>query len=71
LIGVVQTPACRRPVSIAGVFFAGAMLQALLFGFAGLDFDATNGIFQTVECLPDSWKSLTITGIGPQKKHFL
>lgn len=47
---------------------AGAMLQAVMFGFGGLDFDNKKGIVQKTSCLPKSWKSLTIKGIGTEKQ---
>ena len=46
---------------------AGGMLQAILFGTGGLDItDAGVNILPTP--LPKAWKSLKITGIGPEKK---
>lgn len=48
---------------------AGGLLQVVLFGFGGLHF-STEGIVQKNPILPPGWKSLTITGAGPQKKTF-
>ncbi len=48
---------------------AGGMLQTILFGFAGLHI-TDNGIEQNKPTLPREWKSLTITGIGPDKRIF-
>ena len=48
---------------------AGGMLQAVLFGFGGLDI-GEHGITQLKTALPKSWKSLTISGVGPEKKTF-
>jgi len=48
---------------------AGGMLQAVLFGFAGLRL-TDEGLIQKNPCLPAKWKSLTITGVGPKKKTF-
>jgi len=48
---------------------AGGMLQAVLFGFGGLQI-TDNGIIQGKTCLPKQWKSLTIKGVGPNKKTF-
>lgn len=48
---------------------AGGMLQAVLFGFGGLDI-TENGIIQLNTNLPREWKSLKITGVGPEKKTF-
>ncbi|WP_430816101.1 glycosyl hydrolase family 95 catalytic domain-containing protein [Carboxylicivirga sp. RSCT41] len=46
---------------------AGGMLQAVLYGFAGIEL-TDDGIEQGRACLPDHWKSLTITGVGSDKK---
>lgn len=46
---------------------AGGMLQAVLCGFAGLRI-TDKGIVSREPCLPKTWKKLTITGVGPQKK---
>ncbi len=48
---------------------AGGMLQAVLFGFGGLDF-TDEGIVQGTGRLPKAWTSLTITGVGPDRKTF-
>lgn len=48
---------------------AGGMLQTVLFGFAGLDF-SDDGIVQRNPILPKEWKSLTIKGVGPEKKMY-
>ena len=48
---------------------AGGMLQTILFGFAGLDF-SDEGIVQKNPILPKEWKSLTIKGVGPDKKTY-
>ncbi|MBU2526975.1 MAG: glycoside hydrolase family 65 protein [Bacteroidetes bacterium] len=49
---------------------AGGMLQVVLFGFGGLDI-TENGIVQKNPILPKAWKSLTLKGIGPDKKTFV
>lgn len=46
---------------------AGGMLQAVLFGIGGLDI-TDKGIERLPTQLPTAWKSLRITGIGPQKE---
>ncbi len=46
---------------------AGGMLQAVLFGFGGLHI-TDDGIIQKEPGLPKQWKSLTIKGVGPDKK---
>ncbi|WP_299120004.1 glycoside hydrolase family 65 protein [uncultured Winogradskyella sp.] len=48
---------------------AGGMLQTVLFGFGGLHL-TENGIEQKNPILPKQWKSLTITGVGKEKKTF-
>ena len=48
---------------------AGGMLQAVLFGFGGLHL-TDDGIVQKNPILPKQWKSLTITGVGPDKKTY-
>lgn len=46
---------------------AGGLLQAVLYGFAGLDL-SDEGIVRRPPALPKEWKSLTIKGIGCQKE---
>lgn len=48
---------------------AGGMLQVVLFGFGGLDI-TENGIEQKKPILPSAWKSVTIKGVGPERKTF-
>ena len=48
---------------------AGGVLQGVLMGFGGLDI-TSKGIVQVKSTLPAQWKSLTITGVGNQKKTF-
>lgn len=48
---------------------AGGMLQTVLFGFGGLHL-TENGIEQKNPILPKQWTSLTITGVGKNKKVF-
>jgi len=45
------------------------MLQIVLFGFGGLDI-TDQGIVQKNPILPKGWKSLTLKGIGLQRKMF-
>jgi len=49
---------------------AGGIIQSLLMGFGGLDI-TSNGIVQIKTSLPKQWKSLTLTGVGTQKKTFI
>jgi len=48
---------------------AGGMLQAVIFGFGGLHI-TDNGVVQEEPCLPKQWKSLTIKGVGTEKKTY-
>ncbi len=48
---------------------AGGMLQVILFGFAGLDI-SDEGIIQRNPILPKQWTSLTIKGVGKEKRVF-
>jgi len=48
---------------------AGGSLQALIFGFGGLDF-GEKGIVQRRTALPSPWKSLELRGVGPQRATF-
>lgn len=48
---------------------AGGMLQTILFGFGGLHF-TEEGIVQKNPVIPNQWKSLTIKGVGPEKKIY-
>ncbi len=49
---------------------AGGILQSILMGFGGLDI-TSKGIVQIKTILPAQWKSLTIKGVGPEKKIFI
>jgi protein-glucosylgalactosylhydroxylysine glucosidase len=49
---------------------AGGLLQTILFGFGGLDI-SESGIIQRNPVLPKKWKSLTLKGIGTDKKTFV
>ncbi len=48
---------------------AGGIVQSILMGFGGLEI-TSNGIVQVPSALPENWKRLTLTGIGPEKKTF-
>jgi len=48
---------------------AGGMLQAVLFGFGGLQI-TDEGLVEGKPCLPEQWKSLTIKGVGSNHKTF-
>ncbi len=49
---------------------AGGMLQAILAGLGGLDI-TDQGIVQLKTKLPKAWKSLTLKGVGVDKKTFV
>ena len=49
---------------------AGGVLQAVLYGFGGLDFAHWDQIAKTSVCLPPTWKKLTITGIKHGGKRY-
>lgn len=49
---------------------AGGMLQTVLFGFGGLEL-TDKGLEQNNPILPSQWKSLTIKGVGKNKKTFI
>ncbi len=64
---IAETKGGTNPYFATG---AGGILQSVLMGFGGLDIMPT-GIQQVKTVLPQQWKSLTLTGIGPQKKTFI
>lgn len=49
---------------------AGGVLQAALMGFAGLEI-TPQGITQIKTALPPNWKSITVTGVGKEKKTWV
>ncbi len=63
---IAETKGGTNPYFATG---AGGILQAILNGFGGLEITPT-GITQIKSSLPKQWKSLTITGVGPEKKTF-
>ena len=63
---IAETKGGTNPYFATG---AGGILQSLLMGFGGLDI-TPKGIVQIPSKLPAAWKSLTITGIGPERKTF-
>ena len=62
-----ETASGNNPYFATG---AGGMLQAMLNGFAGLEI-TSNGIAQIPCKLPAAWRSLKITGIGPDKQTYI
>ena len=63
---IAETKGGTNPYFATG---AGGILQSLLMGFGGLDITST-GIVQLKTNLPSQWKSLTITGVGKDKKTY-
>ena len=63
---IAETKGGSNPYFATG---AGGVIQSLLMGFGGLDI-TPKGIIQIKSKLPKAWKSLTLTGIGPEKKNY-
>jgi protein-glucosylgalactosylhydroxylysine glucosidase len=63
---IAETKGGTNPYFATG---AGGIVQSLLMGFGGLDI-TPNGIVQLKSVLPAQWKSLTITGAGPERKTY-
>jgi trehalose/maltose hydrolase-like predicted phosphorylase len=57
---------CNNPYFLTA---AGGALQAVIFGFGGIEI-TNEGIVQVKSCLPKSWKSLTIKGAGVENKIY-
>ena len=62
-----ETAEGDNPYFITG---AGGTLQAVIMGFAGVDFGSAGTIVQTKNALPPHWKKITVKGIGMQKQTF-
>ena len=63
---IAETKGGTNPYFATG---AGGIVQSVLMGFGGLEI-TPKGIIQVRSALPKQWKSLTITGVGPEKKIF-
>jgi len=63
---IAETKGGTNPYFATG---AGGIVQSLLMGFGGLDI-TPNGLIQIKSTLPAHWKSLIITGAGPDRKTF-
>ena len=48
---------------------AGGLLQAVINGFCGLEL-TDEGVVQLPSALPSHWKSVTVTGVGPERKTY-
>ncbi len=64
---IAETKGGTNPYFATG---AGGILQSVLMGFGGLEI-TPQGITQVKTVLPKQWKSVTITGVGTQKKTFV
>ena len=63
---IAETKGGTNPYFATG---AGGVVQSVLMGFGGLEI-TPKGIIQIKSTLPATWKSLTLKGIGPDKKTF-
>ncbi|MBS1916811.1 MAG: glycoside hydrolase family 65 protein [Bacteroidetes bacterium] len=63
---IAETKGGTNPYFATG---AGGVLQAMLMGFGGLEI-TEKGITQVKSSLPAKWKSLSLTGIGMEKKNY-
>ncbi len=64
---IAETKGGTNPYFATG---AGGIIQSMLMGFGGLDI-TPKGIVQIKSKLPSNWKSLELTGIGPEKKNYI
>jgi protein-glucosylgalactosylhydroxylysine glucosidase len=64
---IAETKGGTNPYFATG---AGGILQSVLMGFGGLEI-TPQGIKQIPSVLPSTWSSLTIKGVGVQKKTFM
>ena len=62
-----ETATAQNPYFATG---AGALLQGAINGWCGLEL-TDSGIVQIPVKLPESWNSVTVTGVGPEKKTFV
>jgi protein-glucosylgalactosylhydroxylysine glucosidase len=63
---IAETKGGTNPYFATG---AGGILQSVIMGFGGVEI-TPNGLTQIKTVLPKGWRSLTITGVGPQRKTF-
>jgi trehalose/maltose hydrolase-like predicted phosphorylase len=64
---IAETKGGTNPYFATG---AGGILQSIMMGFGGLEI-TPKGIVQIRSVLPTVWKSLTLTGIGKDKKTYI
>jgi trehalose/maltose hydrolase-like predicted phosphorylase len=63
---IAETKGGTNPYFATG---AGGILQSVMMGFGGLEI-TPSGITQIKTSLPKNWKSITITGVGTERKTF-
>ena len=63
---IAETKGGTNPYFATG---AGGILQSVMMGFGGLEI-TEQGVIQVKSTLPAHWKSLTLKGIGPERKTF-
>ena len=63
---IAETKGGTNPYFATG---AGGILQSVIMGFGGVEI-TPQGLTQIKSVLPKGWKSLTITGTGPERKTF-
>lgn len=64
---IAETKGGTNPYFATG---AGGVLQSVLMGFGGIEI-TPKGIVQIKTTLPAGWKSVTITGVGVERKSFV
>jgi trehalose/maltose hydrolase-like predicted phosphorylase len=64
---IAETKGGTNPYFATG---AGGILQSVLMGFGGLDITAA-GIIQIKTALPLKWRSIKLSGVGPEKRTYL
>src|SRR5690349_18107518 len=62
-----ECPQCVNPYFAT---CAGSVLEALIYGFGGIDISDRGFIQRLIASLPQGWKSLTMTSIGPRARTF-
>ena len=63
---IAETKGGTNPYFATG---AGGILQSVIMGFGGIEI-TPSGLTQIKTALPAGWRSLTLTGVGPEKKTF-
>jgi trehalose/maltose hydrolase-like predicted phosphorylase len=63
---IAENATSKNPYFATG---AGGLLQTLLYGFGGLDI-TDQGLIHRPGPLPVAWKSITLKGIGPEKRTY-